>query len=74
MILFYILSLFPLFFLLLFFLLVITSKGECYYCGSRLERVRRVNGKKWCGCDIWSRENDGRTTGKAIRREINKGQ
>lgn len=42
--------------LLIVLVLAITSKGECYYCGCRLEDSTplTIRKKKWCGkCHYW---------------------
>lgn len=42
--------------LLVVIVLMLTSNGECYYCGDRLEHSEplKINGKKWCGkCHHW---------------------
>lgn len=46
----------------LIFIVAVTSKGECYFCGKRFGKsdhvIVKVKGKKWCGCDIKESVND----------------
>jgi lipopolysaccharide/colanic/teichoic acid biosynthesis glycosyltransferase len=44
------------FYVAMILILMITSKGECFFCGHRFtdrgHKIAKIRGRKWCGCNI----------------------